>query len=193
MIMSSIELIAVLLGLISVGLTVRQHIACFPVGIVMVILYAYVFYGAKLYSDMLLQIIYVILQVWGWYQWTKGSNNNNALPVSWLNNPQRTASFLAIAITTLLLGTFMYRQTDAALPYIDASTTAISLAAQGMMTYKKIDNWILWIIADIVYVFVYIERSLPLTAALYAVFLVMAIVGLWTWQREATKLRQPII
>lgn len=189
--MSNIELIAVLLGLISVGLTVRQHIACFPVGIVMVILYAYVFWGAKLYSDMLLQIIYVILQVWGWYQWTKGSNNN-ALPVSWLNNPQRAGSAVIIATTTLLLGTFMHRQTDAALPYIDASTTAISLAAQGMMTYKKIDNWILWIIADIIYVFVYIERNLPLTAALYAVFLVMAGIGLWTWQREAANLRQPI-
>jgi nicotinamide mononucleotide transporter len=185
--MSLIELIAAALGLVSVWLTVRQNIWCFPIGIVMVTLYAYVFYDAKLYSDMLLQIIYVVLQVWGWYQWKKGDEQQN-LPITWLNNGQRLLALATVLLATAALGTFMFRQTDAAFPYIDASLTATSLVAQGLMTYKKIENWVLWIIADIVYVFVYWQRDLPITAVLYAIFLVMASVGLYEWIRERRRI-----
>ncbi len=185
--MSLIELIAAALGLVSVWLTVRQNIWCFPIGIVMVTLYAYVFYDAKLYSDMLLQLIYVVLQVWGWYQWKKGDEQQN-LPITWLNNGQRLLALATVLLATAALGTFMFRQTDAAFPYIDASLTATSLVAQGLMTYKKIENWVLWIIADIVYVFVYWQRDLPITAVLYAIFLVMASVGLYEWIRERRRI-----
>jgi nicotinamide mononucleotide transporter len=185
--MSLIELIAAALGLVSVWLTVRQNIWCFPIGIVMVALYAYVFYEAKLYSDMLLQLIYVVLQVWGWYQWKKGDEQQN-LPITWLNNGQRLLALATVLLATAALGTFMFRQTDAAFPYIDASLTATSLVAQGLMTYKKIENWVLWIIADIVYVFVYWQRDLPITAVLYAIFLVMASVGLYEWIRERKQI-----
>ncbi len=185
--MSLIELIAAALGLVSVWFTVRQNIWCFPIGIVMVTLYAYVFYDAKLYSDMLLQLIYVVLQVWGWYQWKKGDEQQN-LPITWLNNGQRLLALATVLLATAALGTFMFRQTDAAFPYIDASLTATSLVAQGLMTYKKIENWVLWIIADIVYVFVYWQRDLPITAVLYAIFLVMASVGLYEWIRERRRI-----
>lgn len=181
--MSYIELIAAALGLVSVWLTVKQNIWCFPVGIVMVILYAGVFYEAKLYSDMILQILYVILQVYGWYQWSKGKTDNS-IAVSWLSNAQRFGCLAVGIVGSAVLGTFMYQQTDAAFPYIDASTTAMSLVAQGLMTYKKIENWILWITADIIYVFVYWERNLPVTAILYALFLIMASIGLYEWLKE---------
>lgn len=178
--MNYIEIVAAILGIASVYFIIKQKIWAFPLGIMMASLYIFVFYNAKLYSDMLLQIFYVFLQTWAWIQWSKG-NNDGKLLVSWLDPKYQYLCLVLLVLGAYLLGTFMYKQTDAALPYIDASLTASSLVAQGLLTYKKIENWIIWIIADIVYVFVYMERQLPYTAALYAIFLLMAIAGLREW------------
>ncbi|MEO7454714.1 MAG: nicotinamide riboside transporter PnuC [Gemmatimonadaceae bacterium] len=182
--MSKLELLAAIVGAISVYLSVRQNIWSWPTGILNVVIYAFVFYGAKLYADMGLQVIYAVLSVYGWYEWLYGGENRTELHVT------RTAPRLwlllgVIAVAgSLALGLFLRSTTDAALPFMDASLSTTSLVAQWMMTRKKLENWIVWIAVDVLYVGMFVYKQLNITAVLYAVFLVLAVRGYIDWRRS---------
>ena len=182
--MSPLELFAAITGAISVWLSVRQNIWSWPTAIVNVVLYVFVFYGARLYADMGLQIVYAVLSVYGWYQWLHGGPGRTELRVT-TTTPRLAAALGAIAgIASVLLGTLLHRTTDAALPYLDASLSSISLVAQWMMTRKLLENWLVWIAVDVAYVGMFVFKELYLTAALYAVFLALAVRGYLDWRRS---------
>ena len=182
--MSPLELIAAVTGAISVWLSVRQSIWSWPTAIVNVVLYAVVFREAKLYADMGLQIIYAVLSVYGWYQWLYGGQGRTQLRVS--RTTPRLAVLLALiaASGSALLGTLLHRTTDAALPYMDSFLSSTSLVAQWMMTRKLLENWLVWIGVDVLYVGMFIFKGLYLTAGLYAVFLALAVKGYIDWRRS---------
>lgn len=180
--MSLIEGIATVFGLICVWLTVKQSIWCWPAGIIQVTLYIFVFYDARLYSDMILHIIYVFINIYGWYHWLYGNRDKEELKVSQIGK----SIWLWIAtcfIATIAWGYFMATYTNAALPYLDSFITAASLIAQWLMARKILESWFFWIIVDIVAVGVYFIKNLYLTTGLYAVFLVMATIGFFEWQK----------
>ena len=181
---SRIEQVAVAFGIAGVFLSVRQKILAWPVGIVNVLCYTIVFWDARLYADMGLQVVYAVLSVYGWYQWLHGGAERTALPVSRVS--ARTAATLAaLAVAfAVALGTFLSRTTDASLPWLDSSLTAASLAAQWMLTRKLLENWLVWIVADAVYVGMFLYKGLHLTAVLYAIFLGLAIMGWLQWRRS---------
>ena len=181
--MPVIELIATAFGLISVWLTVRQNIWCWPTGLIMVSLYVYIFYGARLYSDMGLQVIYIFMQLYGWYHWLYGAEGSDRLPVIRLKPSQITFWTSTAAIGTLGLGWAMYSYTDAALPYWDATTTILSLIAQWLMARKVLESWLIWIAVDILAIGIYMVKGLYPTAILYAVFLGLATTGLLAWKK----------
>jgi nicotinamide mononucleotide transporter len=182
--MSSIEIVAAVFGVISVFLSVRQNIWSWPTAIVNVGLYIMVFYNSKLYADTGLQVIYVVLNAYGWYHWLYGGKNRTELPVS------RTSARLWLLLVALgatgtaLIGTLLSQKTDAALPYIDAATTSTSLVAQWMMTRKLVENWIIWVAVDVVYIGMYIYKSLFVTAVLYLIFLILSAMGYVQWRRS---------
>ena len=179
-----LEQTAVVFGIVSVWLSVKEKIWSWPTAIVNVGLYTIVFWNAKLYADMGLQVVYVVLSAYGWYEWLYGGANRTELPVSRV--PAREAAILAglgVAFA-VALGTFLQRTTDAALPWWDASLTSASLVAQWLMTRKRLENWALWIAADAVYVGLFVFKGLRLTAVLYAVFLVLAVLGHVEWRRS---------
>jgi len=182
--MNSFEIVAAIFGVISVFLSVRQIIWSWPTAIVNVGMYIVVFYRSKLYSDTGLQVVYVILNFYGWYQWLYGGKNRTELPVT--RTSGRLWAILAViaAVSTMALGTFVSRNTDAALPYMDALTTSTSLVAQWMMTKKLLENWLVWIGVDVLYVGMFIFKGLFLTAGLYAVFLALAVKGYLDWRRS---------
>ena len=182
--MSSIEIIASILGLISVFLVTKQNIWCWPTGIVMVLLYIVIFYQARLYSDMLLQVFFAIMQTYGWYFWLKRDVENGQVKVSNLKKGEWLIWILMVVLISMLLGIMMNKYTNADLPYIDAFTTALSIIAQWLMTKKKIENWILWIVADVIYIVMYFYKELYPTAILYLVFLVLAFIGYFDWKKE---------
>src|SRR5690606_21431141 len=128
--MDWIEPTAVLFGVLCVWLTIRQNIWCWPTGLVQVILYIYIFYTARLYSDMLLHVIYVVLCLYGWYYWLHGGRNHGHLAVSRLSRRGFAGWILVALLGAALLGYVMARYTNAALPYPDAFTTVASLVAQ---------------------------------------------------------------
>ena len=182
--MSPLELFAALVGAISVWLSARQNIWSWPTAIVNVVLYAFVFYDAKLYADMGLQVIYAVLSIYGWYEWLHGGAGRTALQVS--RTGPRLAAFLALiaAIGSGVLGVFLHHATDAALPFMDSFLSSTSLVAQWMMTRKLLENWLVWIAVDVLYVGMFIFKGLYLTAGLYAVFLALAVRGYIDWRRS---------
>ncbi len=182
--MSYFEIIASILGLISVWLLTKQNMWCWPTGILMVVMYIYIFYEARLYSDMLLQVFFAVMQVYGWYYWHKGIHENKTLVVKFLS--LREIIFWAISVILFagLLGLLMKKYTNADLPYIDATTAAMSVIAQWLMTKKIIENWILWIIADVIYVGMYFYKGLYATSILYFIFLGLAILGFMEWKKS---------
>jgi nicotinamide mononucleotide transporter len=181
--MNRFEIVAAVFGVVSVFLSVRQNIWSWPTAIVNVGMYIVVFYRSKLYSDTGLQVVYVILNFYGWYQWLYGGKNRTELPVT--RTSGRLWGILVVigALSTMALGTFVSRNTDAALPYMDALTTSTSLVAQWMMTKKLLENWIIWVAVDIVYIGMYIYKDLHVTALLYAVFLALSVMGYIQWKR----------
>lgn len=186
--MTWIEGIAAFFGLLSVIFTVRRSLWCWPTGLVMVSLYIVIFYDAKLYSDMLLQCVYVGLQIYGWWHWSRVREAHGEVIVEVLGRHQRFLWLGVLVVGTAALGTGMGRLTDAALPFWDASTTMMSLVAQWLMGRKKLESWVLWIAVDVLSIGIYWQRGLYITMGLYAVFLVLASVGLWKWR--ADRIRQ---
>jgi len=184
---STLELVAALVGALSVYLSVRQNIWSWPTAIVNVVLYTLVFYDAKLYADMGLQVIYAVLSVYGWYEWLHGGENKTELHVT------RTGRRLAIVLSLIgvagaaVLGVILRGATDAALPFMDSFLSSTSLIAQWMMTKKKLENWIVWIAVDVLYVGMFAFKHLYLTSALYAVFLGLAVRGYIDWRRSMTS------
>lgn len=179
-----LEFIAVVFGIISVLLSVRQNIWSWPTALVNVALFFALFYKSGLYSDMGLQAVYFVLSLYGWYEWLYGGKDRTALRVS--RTPART-SFILLgigAVVWLGLARITSRLPGVALPYLDAALTTASLVAQWMMTRKLLENWMLWIILDIAYVGMFIFKGLYLTAANYAVYLALAVLGHIAWKRS---------
>jgi nicotinamide mononucleotide transporter len=163
---------------------VRQNVWSWPLGIVNVALFAFVFWQARLYADAGLQVIYVGLCFYGWYEWLHGGADRGALAVS--RAPRRLLVALGFlgAAGASVLGLALARTTDASLPFWDAGTASFSLVAQFMQTRKWLETWALWIAVDVVYVVMYVHKSLYPTAGLYAVFLVLAGLGWREWRRS---------
>ena len=151
-----------------------------------VVLYAVVFYEAKLYADMGLQVVYAALSVYGWYEWLHGGENRTGLHVT-RTGPRLGALLALIAVAgSVLLGTLLHRATDASLPFMDSALSSTSLVAQWMMTRKKLENWLVWSALDVLYVGMFIYKGLYVTSALYAVFLALAVRGYGEWRRSMT-------
>lgn len=196
--MTGIEATAVVFGFVCVWLTIRQNIWCWPAGLVQVVLYLFVFYQVKLYSDMLLHGIYVLMQVYGWYWWLHGgpdsANLRSGLAVTRLSAVGLAGWVLLVALASLGWGYLMASHTDAALPYADAFTTVASLVAQWLLARKKLESWLFWIAVDLAAIAIYFYKALYLTTGLYAAFLVMAVFGLLAWrqsQRDHQAAPQP--
>ena len=180
---SGIEIIAVLLGLINITLIVLRSIWNYPVGMVMVALYAQIFFGAKLYSDALLQIFFFVVQIYGWWYWLRGKSQAGDVVVEALSWRARGMWAIGLIVATALWGWMMDSQTDAHFPWWDGGIAMMSVAAQLLMSRRYLENWVLWILVDILAVGLYWVKDLKLTSALYVVFLALSIWGFEEWMR----------
>lgn len=181
--MNTLELLAVILGLANVGLLVRRSIWNYPFGMAMVLLYVEIFYEARLYAEAGLQVFFFLVQGWGWYLWARAGGLSQPVAVRWMGWPGRIASLLLVGLTTFALGTLLHRLTDAVMPFADAAIAGASVVAQVLLSYRRIENWVLWILIDIGAIALYLARDLHLTAGLYVAFLGLATLGLVQWTR----------
>lgn len=185
--MNGLELAAALLGIMCVALVVLRRIGNFAFGIASTALYAAVFFGAKLYSDALLQLFFVAVNAYGWWNWTRASAATGEIPVERLAGRARLGWVGGIAGVTLLWGGLMHRFTDASYPWADAGIAIASVAAQILMAQRRIENWWLWIAVDLASVPLYAAKELYLTAGLYMIYLALALWGLLDWHRARRR------
>lgn len=180
-----LEYSAAFTGLLGVAFTIKRSIVAWYFGFVSVLIYTYIFYQSKLYSDTLLQIFYLTFTIYGWYQWRfeKAENNPNVKVIRKATFREYQIGALLSSILTLLL-IFIFSKTDAENVYLDALLTASSLWATYWMANKIIDHWMLWLIIDSAYVVMYLDKQLPITALLYAIFVGMVIKGLMDWRKD---------
>ena len=175
------ETVGFVTGGVCVWLAVRQHPATWPVGLANNVVFLMLFWDSRLYADASLQVVYFALGVYGWWNWLRGGTGGSALRVARASRAEWYVLAAFVPLATLGLRVLLVAVNGAA-PWGDAVTTALSLAAQYLMCRKRVENWYLWIAADVIYVPLYLDRDLPLTAALYAVFLLMCLVGLAQWR-----------
>ena len=180
--MSLLEAIAVVLGLINVVLVVQRSLWNYPFGIAMVLLYAHIFFGARLYSDALLQVFFLVVQIYGWVHWARVAAETGDVAVVRLSPGARLGWVIGCAVATALWGWTMYRFTDAAYPWWDGGVAILSVAAQLLMSRRFIENWVLWIAVDVLAIGLYAAKDLSLTAGLYGVFLLLSVWGLIGWR-----------
>ena len=182
--MSVIEIVAAVITAFSIWLATKENIWYWPTGIVSLVLYTWTFYQAKLYGETILQIICLGLMIYGWYEWLHGGEQREELPVSW--TPKRAwAPLLVTGVAgTVGVALLMRRFTDNPAPWVDAGILVFSLVAQLMTARKWIENWILWVIINVISVYLYIDRKLYPTAVLYVVLLILAVVGYRKWKRS---------
>ena len=186
--MNPLEWVAAALGLVNVALVVRRSVWNYPFGMLMVSHYFFVFSEAKLYSDALLQIFFLGLQLYGWRNWLRSKGEVGEVAVARLEPRQRLGWIAATVLASLAWGMMMARFTDAALPFADAAIAGMSVSAQLLLSIRRIENWLLWILVDALAIGVFASRGLFATSTLYAVFLAMAVSGLVSWRRA--ELRQ---
>ena len=176
-----LEAVSVVTGAVCVWLTVRENVWNFPVSLANVATFCVVFFGARLYADAGLQVVYFFLTLSGWYLWLHGGERRTALRVSRVGGREAAAVAAAGIALTLVLWRVLSHVGGSA-SFFDALTTSISLGAQWLLNRKYVESWYAWIAADLVYVPLYTWKGLYLTAGLYAVFLVMATLGLLRWR-----------
>jgi nicotinamide mononucleotide transporter len=182
--MSLWEIVGTVLGVLGVGLMIRQNIWGWPVGLVQVAVYTWVFFEAKLYSDAVLQVAFFLIQTYGWWHWWRVRIPGHELPVTRLGPAAGAGTIAAGALLAAGWGTFMQRTTDAALPHWDAFILVFSLIAQWLQARKKLENWAGWLVVNTVAIGVYWVKDLRLTAGLYVIFWLMALWGWREWRRS---------
>lgn len=185
--MTWIESFGVLTGLISVWLTVRNNVWCWFWGIVSVTLYVGVFFRERLYADMSLQIVFIATNLYGWYVWLRGGEHHTKRVITKIPLPTAVTLAIGTLCYAVMTGWLLKRTTDASLPEMDAFLTSMSLAAVWMQARKYREHWLVWFAADVLYVGMFVWKSLWMTAVLYAVFTVLAVIGFVEWNKEVLR------
>lgn len=185
--MNPVELAAAALGLANVALVARRSLWNYPFGVAMVALYFFVFVDARLYSDALLQIFFLVIQLYGWWNWSRAARVDDGVAVGRLSARARIGWIVGTALASIAWGTAMARLTDAAAPFADAAVAGMSVAAQILQSQRRFESWILWIAVDVVAIGLFWSRGLHATAILYAIFLAMALWGLFAWRARLAR------
>jgi nicotinamide mononucleotide transporter len=171
-------------GAVCVWLCVKERIENFPVGIVNVIIFFFMFWNFKLYASAVLQVFFLGLCIWGWYVWATGSKNTKEVRVTRNVTLKETLVALAVGATgTYFFGNYLATVDDPA-PYTDAGIAVFSVISQYFMSKKVFQCWYLWISIDVIAIYVYSTSGLLITAALYFMFLCMCVKGIYDWKNE---------
>lgn len=183
-----LEFLGLVFGIITVWLLIKENILNWPAGIVYVLISLVIFYRTKLYADFALHIVFLVLNIYGWYFWVKGKKSDNEeLPVTYTS-----AKVMILVSAMCIIGIFVIAEilktTDAAVPYWDSATTSLSIGAIWLQARKKIESWYYWILVDFLATGIYINREIYFYAALYGVYIFMAFAGLRAWKKSMQTL-----
>jgi nicotinamide mononucleotide transporter len=182
--LKTLEWLAAGLGVINIALLIFRSQWNFAFAILSVSLYVFIFFESRLYAESGLQVFFILANIWGWMVWRRslgGAEDDSRVAVRWLDWRSRVVWLTVTAALSLNLGWLMHKYTNAAMPFADSAIAGASVAAQILLGYRRIENWILWIAIDVAAVLLYIDRGLYPTAGLYGGMLVMSLFGLKEW------------
>lgn len=194
--MSYIEFFGTIFYAVSIILVARKNILTWPIGLVGVVLYMVLFFQIQLYSDFFEQLYYLVTGFYGWYIWKKKSGKESNGLVRRNSKKENIRMIILILVLTLIMTFVVINLNDwlpslfkeeASYPLLDALTTVMSFVAQILMSHKKIENWILWIIVDVIGIWLYFEKEVKFLSVLYFAFLILAISGFHSWYKELSK------
>ena len=181
-----LEIVACVLAIAMVICNMRVNPTGWPLAIVSSLLYFALFWNSKLYGDASLQILFIVVAGWGWWQWLRGTEpDGSALRVRALGAQGRLVAVAAVLVGWPAIGWFLRRYTDTDVPWWDAFPTAASIVGQWLLGRKYVENWPTWVIVNVVSVALFAYKGLWLTVALYAVFVAMSFVGWRAWRQLA--------
>lgn len=178
------ETLAVLLGIAYLLLAMFEKISCWYAAFASTLIFLFLFWDVDLLMESALQVYYLGMAVYGWWQWRHGSGADGSLAISrwpWRVHLVALASVLALS---MISGSLLARHTEASWPYLDSFTTWGAVLTTWMVARKILENWLYWIVVDSLSIFLYVERGLYLTAGLFAVYVVIVIFGFATWMRH---------
>jgi nicotinamide mononucleotide transporter len=187
-----IEVVAVIFGLLSVWFAKKANILVYPTGIISVLIYVYICLEAQLYADMGINAFYFVMSVYGWVMWTRKTDENNQRPITFSGKKDYLISVAMFVVSVLvilyLLKRFKADDLDywsTMVPYIDTFTTSIFIVGMWQMALKKVENWVFWIIGDLISVPLYFYKGLYFTSIQFLVFLIIAVLGYFEWRKKA--------
>ncbi|MEP0006561.1 MAG: nicotinamide riboside transporter PnuC [Balneola sp.] len=186
---SGLEWVAVICGVASVIYSMRENILVYPTGIISVLIYVYLAFEYKLYADMGVNGYYFVMSVYGWYYWTNTDGNKDQIPVT-INSLRE--NFYSVGILGGSFGILVFvliNFTDSDVPFWDATTTAFAILGMWLMARKKLENWIAWIITDLISIPLYFHKGLVLTSFQFLIFTVLATMGYFAWKKSLEENR----
>jgi nicotinamide mononucleotide transporter len=179
-----LEIVAFTLSLLMVWANVRVNMLGWPLAIVSSLLYGLLFVHSKLYGEASLQLVFMALALWGWWQWWRGrASGHHTLRVRTMSSTQRLWAAIITLLSWPLLGLWLQRSTDTDVPFLDALPTVASVCGQVLLGRKYIDNWPVWLFVNLISVVLFATKGLWLTTALYAIFAVLSVWGWRAWRK----------
>jgi len=181
------ELAGTIFGLLSVWFSIRQSLITWPTGILTSLLYCAVFFEAKFYAGMVLQLYYLLISLYGWWNWNHGGSADSGESKLMISRTSMALWIILFGLNLLFLFVIYYllrRYTDSPIPFGDAFTTSLSIIATWMLARKKIEHWLIWIFVDLFSALLYFYRGLYVTVFLFVIYTLMAVTGFYEWQKE---------
>ena len=196
---SWLEIVAAAFGLISVWYAKKANILVYPTGIVSVLIYVYICFHAQLYADMGINAYYFLFSVYGWIKWSQKTENKKERPITFchIKNCLATIVLFILSIAVIISLLKIFKSDDAHywatnIPYIDTFTTSVFIIGMWLMAIKKVENWIFWILGDVISVPLYFYKGLVFTSLQFLVFLILAVLGYIEWRKLAQKEQQVV-
>lgn len=179
------EIFAVIFTLLCVWLAMKRNVLSWPIGLIGVILYSFIFWNTKLYSDFILQIIFFIQGIIGWLYWFKNKEDNtNKTKIDNLTSNDKIKWVIFSIISYIIISLLLSNYTDASAPWIDSFVAINSLIANWLLAKRKIENWYIWIMVDIIYIGLFIYKELYLSAGLYLILGIISVNSLIEWNKQ---------
>ena len=179
-----LEIIGVFFGILSVWYSKKVNILVYPTGIISVLIYIYICFFAKLYADMGINFVYFVMSIYGWYNWTRKSGGKTVVPISFCSKREHFINLIMFIFFFIGLTYILKNFTDSNVPIWDSLTTAIFIVGMWLMAMKKVENWLFWIIADVISIPLYFYKGLVFTSFQFTIFLILAILGYIEWKQK---------
>lgn len=179
-----VEIFGSLTGFLYLGFSIRQHYLTWPAGLLNALFYIAVFFTSKIYADMALQFYYVAISIYGWWRWHQGNSEGHTLKVTKTSDSLRMKLLLVTAVLFAVIAFILYNYTDSPVPFWDALVTALSIVATWMLAQKKIEHWLIWVLADAISIGLFIAQELYPTTLLFLVYTILAVYGYFEWRKE---------